>query len=162
MGVHRTGGYLVRPHHLSHTLGFQEPAGVLLWDPSSLISFNSPLKAESPRRQKYFFWIYSERVVTIASSFFWCKQKAPYMQVVQDVSCTLKKTKQQKAPHFCTQEHLAPWPQLPPVSSYPSLTASHWVVCIVKKFFCLVPSSPKKENSYSWDRPLLRALNRSS
>lgn len=74
--VHRRGGYLVRPHHLPRMLGFQEPAGVLLRDPNSLICFNSPLKAQSPRRKKYFFsCIYSEHVVTIAFSYFFGANK---------------------------------------------------------------------------------------
>lgn len=44
-GLHRTGGYRACPHHLPHMPGFQAPAAASLWDPSSLISFNSPLKA---------------------------------------------------------------------------------------------------------------------
>jgi len=79
----RRGDYLLCPHHLPRTLGFQEPAGVWLRDPSSLVSFNSPLKAESPRRQKYFslylFWLCCHDSIFI---FPWCKQKAPYMQLV--------------------------------------------------------------------------------
>lgn len=51
-GVSRAGGFFVCPHHLPHVLSIQEPAGGLHWDPSSLISFNSSLKAESPRKQK--------------------------------------------------------------------------------------------------------------
>lgn len=53
--------------------GFQEAAAVSLRDPSSLISSNSPLKAESSRRQKYFFR--TEYVVMITSSQFFGANK---------------------------------------------------------------------------------------
>lgn len=87
------GGYPVHPHHMPYTRGFQEPAGILLQDPSSLICFNSPLKTWVSKEAEIFF-LYLFRTCCHHSIFMllWCKQKAPYMWAVQDVSCTLKQT----------------------------------------------------------------------
>lgn len=119
--VHSTGGYLVHPHHLPHTLGFQEPAGALLQDPNSRISFNSPLNAESPGRQKYFFpylfWMCCHDSIFI---FLWRKQKAPYVWVVQDVSYTLKQPTESTTPlHTRTSSSTA-------LASMSLLTAIHY------------------------------------
>lgn len=43
--------------------------------PAASFPLIAHLKAESPRRQKYFFCIYSERVATIASSYFFGANK---------------------------------------------------------------------------------------
>lgn len=134
MGVHRIG-YLVRPYHLPHMLGFQKPAGVLLRDPSSLISFNNQLKAESPRRQNYFFCVYSEHVVMIASSdFFGANKKAPCTQVVQDVSCSLKQT--ESTTPLCTRASSSM--ALPSTVSHPSLTAL-LLSCLYSKKVWVLP-----------------------
>lgn len=87
------GGHPVHPHHLPYTRGFQEPAGILLQDPSSLICFNSPLKTWVSKEAEifflYLFWTCCHNSIFM---LLWCKQKAPYMWAVQDVSCTLKQT----------------------------------------------------------------------
>lgn len=87
------GGHLVHPHHLPYTRGFREPAAVLLQDPSSLISFNSPLETWVSKEAEIFFLYLSQTCChNSISIFLWCKQKAPYAWAVQDVSCTLKQT----------------------------------------------------------------------
>lgn len=84
---------LEHPQHLPCTRGFQEPAGILLQHPSSLISSNSPLKTwVSKEAEIFFLYLFRTCCHNNIFVFLWCEQKAPYMWAVQDVSCTLKQT----------------------------------------------------------------------
>lgn len=110
-------GYLVPPHHLPCTRGFQEPAGILLQDLSSLICFNSPLKTwVSKEAEILLLYLFQTCCHNSIFIFLWCKQKAPYMWAVQDVSCTLKQTAKTTTPLTTFSSSLGS--HKPPTPSY--------------------------------------------